>query len=256
MDKFIPSYENYRKILKNIKNSGKYKDFIEAKSAEQFLILRHDIEFSVERAYRMAMIEQEEGIASTYFLQITSNAYNAFSENNLFLLKEMISAGHFIGLHYHLSENLEMLHIRDDIRDQIRIMSEFLKYQVDRFSIHRPVEESKYYDINIEGIINAYSKEFFSHVVDVMPEVRLDIKYIADSKHRWNYGCPDKKTIAMHPKIQLLIHPYSWSNTGEGMFELFNGLRDEKEREMLDTFNRETKIYQLVKDQIELRRGL
>lgn len=255
MEHFNPGYDIFRKILREIKRSGKCMDYWEAMNADSFLILRHDIEFSVERAWRMAMIEKEEGITSSWFLQIKSNAYNAFSEKNMTLLNEMIQAGHHIGLHYHLGSDISHLHIRDEIRDQIRIMSEMLHYPVDRFSIHRPVEESKYYAIRINGVINAYSKEFFTHFENANPDSELEIKYITDSKHRWNYGYPDMATIQKYPKIQLLIHPYSWSETGLDAAGMFNEVADEKEKETLNTFDEETKIYRLVKAEVEARRG-
>lgn len=231
-------------------------DYWEAKTSDKFLVLRHDIEFSVERAYKMAMIEKEEGIISTYFLQIESNSYNAFSEKNKTFLYGIINAGHHIGLHYHLGKELSPIHVRDEIRDQIRIMSEMLRYQVDRFSIHRPVEQSQYYKIAIDGIINAYSKEFFTHITDVTENSVLEVKYIADSKHRWNYGYPDSDTIENHPKIQLLIHPYSWAEEEADEFEMFNQLANEKEVEILNTFDEETKIYKLVKKELEAKRGI
>ena len=256
MEYFNPSYNEYRNILKNVKMSGKCMDYCTAMNADNFLVLRHDIEFCVDCAYRMAMIEKEEGISSTYFLQITSNAYNAFSEKNKALLNGMIKAGHHIGLHYHLGSDLSQSRIRNEILAQIKIMSEMLNYSVDRFSIHRPVEESKYYEIQISGIINAYSKEFFTHIENIDINQELEVKYISDSKHRWNYGYPDADTLQKHRKIQLLIHPYSWSEIGLDAAGTFNEIADEKERETLNTFDEETKIYKLVRAEIEARRGI
>lgn len=251
---FNPSYEEYRKILRNIRQSGKYMDYREAAEADCFIILRHDIEFSVERAYRMSLIEKEEGIASTYFVQITSNAYNAFSQKNMEMLKRMIQNGHRIGLHYHLGTNLTCSHITHEIQTQVRVLSDFLEYDVDRFSIHRPTEASHYYEIQVDGVINAYSKEFFTHVEKVNENSQMEVKYIADSKHQWNYGYPDMNTIKRFPKIQLLIHPYSWAEIGCGIADTFCTIADEKEKEALNDFDEETKIYCLVKQEVEKRR--
>lgn len=256
MNKFNPSYAEYRAILKNIKNSGKYMDYKEASEAESFIILRHDIEFSIDRARRMSLIENEEGISSTYFVQITSNAYNAFSQKNIRLLKDMIQDGHHIGLHYHLGKNVTYNHIKNEISEQIKILSEFLEYDIDRFSMHRPTEESKYYEIQIEGIINAYSQEFFTHLEKVDKDSKPQVKYIADSKHRWNYGYPDEDTIEKFPKIQLLVHPYSWDKLGRDAADTFCAIADEKERETLNDFDEETKIYSLVRQEVEEKRGI
>ena len=229
-------------------------DYKEAVGAKQFLILRHDIEFSVEHAYQISLIENEEKIRSTYFVQIASNAYNAFSQKNLVMLENMIQNGHRIGLHYHLGKNISKHYITDEIKSQIQILSKFLDYPVDRFSIHRPTEKSQYYDIQMEGIINAYSKDFFTHIENVEMSSKLEVKYIADSKHQWNYGYPDTDTLKKFPKIQLLIHPYSWNEKSCDTVEAFCALADEKEKETLDNFDEETKIFHAVRKEVEKKR--
>lgn len=106
-------YRNYRRILRDIKETGVYCDYADVLSEkrEKYLVLRHDIEFSIDRAYELSKIESEEGIASSYFVQITNNAYNAFSEKNIRMIRDMSRRGHHIGLHYHRSdaEGLEAL---------------------------------------------------------------------------------------------------------------------------------------------------
>ena len=54
------SYENYRKIVRIFKESGKYMDYPYACGAKEFLVLHHDVEFSLDKAYTMAKIEAEE----------------------------------------------------------------------------------------------------------------------------------------------------------------------------------------------------
>lgn len=62
MMEYRPNYTEYKKILEAIKASGKLMDYLEAKdSSDGFLVLRHDVEFSMERAYRMAQIEESGG---------------------------------------------------------------------------------------------------------------------------------------------------------------------------------------------------
>ena len=52
----------------------------------QFCILRHDIEFSIDRAYELAKVEKELGVTSTYTVQVRNNTYNALSEKNIDLI--------------------------------------------------------------------------------------------------------------------------------------------------------------------------
>lgn len=247
---FIPSYDNYRKILKDVKACGKFMDFYEAQTAEQFLVLRHDIEFSPARAYAMSLVETAEGVCSTYFVQITNNAYNAMSYKNMAIFQKMAAAGHHIGLHYHMGGELDPVKVRDGIRDQIRILSEVLSMKIDRFSIHRPVRDVGYNEIPIEGIINAYSSEFFTLADAVTPETELEVKYIADSQHRWNYGCPDEETIRRYPKIQLLIHPDFWNESGYDSLHNFEKLIADNTEEYMETLDSECKHFSKIKDQL------
>ena len=133
MDNFKPSYETYKKIISDIKETGKYCDYSNAIDKDEFILMRHDIEFSIERAYNLSLVESENGFYSTYFVQITNNFYNAFSLKNMILLKQMIDNGHHIGLHYHLNGQTDFLEVRDGVRDQIRILSEMLGTKIDRF---------------------------------------------------------------------------------------------------------------------------
>lgn len=249
---YNPSYDEYRKILKDIKTSGKLMDYKDALSADKFLILRHDVEFSLERAYRMAQIEEEEGVSASYFVQITNNAYNALSMQNRKLIKEISCMGHRIGLHYHLNGITDPLKTRDGIRDQIRIMAEMCDMSIDRFSIHRPVREVYYNSIPIEGIINAYSPEFFTLTEEgeELKEENLMVKYIADSKHRWNYGYPDTNTFRCNKKIQLLIHPDFWSDEGFDAKENFEKLIRENTLTYINTLDGECKHFSAFKDEI------
>lgn len=246
---YKPSYDEYRKIIGVVKQSGKLKDYTEAKDAEEFIVLRHDVEFSLERAYKMAQIEQSGGVSASYFVQITNNAYNALSMQNRKLIREINEMGHKIGLHYHLNGITDPLKTRDGIRDQIRIMSEMCGIPVERFSIHRPVREVYYNSIPIDGIINAYSPEFFTLLDEdkSIEEKDLEVKYIADSRHRWNYGYPDEDTIRRNKKIQLLIHPDFWSEDGcdaKGNFEL---LLKESIRAFIETLDGECRHFSQYK---------
>lgn len=247
---FIPSYKNYRKILQDIIDSGKLCDYWGAKEKTEFVVLRHDIEFSVERAYAMSLVESEMGVSSTYFVQIANNAYNAFSQKNRELVADMRNRGHHIGLHYHRCGKTDHDEILDDIKLQLRVLSEMYGFEIDRFAMHRPARESNYNDMHVDEIINAYSKEFFTLIDKIDEDTKLDVKYIADSQHRWNYGYPDSDTIADNKKIQLLIHPDFWSEYGYDARDNFKALIDENNEKYIDTIDGECKHFHQFKSEM------
>ena len=73
---FKPSYQVYREILRAVKATGKSMGYKEAVDKEEFVIMRHDVEFSLDRAYQLSLVETEEEFHSTFFVQFTNNSYN------------------------------------------------------------------------------------------------------------------------------------------------------------------------------------
>ena len=76
-------------------NRLKYKELLEAflrqgfyfKKFEEFnvnenrqVILRHDVDFSVQMAVRMATLEKDLGVNSTYYFLLASDSYNLLSK--------------------------------------------------------------------------------------------------------------------------------------------------------------------------------
>ena len=237
------SYESYTKIMKLLKESGKYIDYKEALSAQEFIVLRHDIEFSVQRALDLANLEQIEGIESSYFVQLTNNSYNVFSEKNRMRLKEIRKLGHKIGLHYHRNEqkNMSIDELKMDIQYQAELLGNILEMEIDRFSFHRPLREHLEANLQIDGLINTYDRRLF--VLTDEPNQKLDVKYIADSNHQWKYGIPTKECLEKNPKVQLLLHPLSWSETGADHVNNFQMLIDEHKKEFINTIKAEWKIF-------------
>ena len=61
-------YKEYSKIIK--KYLGTYKDFTDTSNQnKKFTILRHDVEFSIERALIMAKIDANYKIRSSFFFK-------------------------------------------------------------------------------------------------------------------------------------------------------------------------------------------
>ena len=84
------SYDEYKLILEALKR--KKTTFDDALKGE-FTILRHDVEFNIDRAQKMGAIDKEYGIKSTFFFQVISSAYNPFSVKNkakIFMLTAII----------------------------------------------------------------------------------------------------------------------------------------------------------------------
>lgn len=243
-------FDTYRSIITKIKQTGRYMDYIDAIDSNEFIIMRHDIEFSIDRAHKMAEVEAEEEFLSSYFVQITNNAYNALSKKNIDLLKEMLRMGHHIGLHYHRNGVMNLDYIKKDIEAQAEMLSQFLGVDIDRFSLHRPAQEHLKADIKVGNMMNTYGSHFFTFADDVTSMSGLAVKYIADSNHEWKYGFPNEEYFERYPKIQLLVHALSWSDDGAEHVDCFREIVDEKREEFINTIKNEWKIYHMLEDKL------
>ena len=132
------SYDEYRKIIKSIQESGKQATFEEAIEMQEFVIMRHDVEFSVDRAYQLSKVEREMDFTSTYFFQWTNNSYNLLSRRNRVMIHEMHDDGHTIGLHFVVNELTDIEEIKEKIILEVKVLSSLLVFTIDAFSIHRP----------------------------------------------------------------------------------------------------------------------
>mgnify|MGYP007012459451 CR=1 FL=1 len=72
------SYSEYRNIIKLVQSYLKLHDCEEvlAHNPSQYCVLRHDIEFSIDRALMLARIESNElHVKSTYTVQLRNHTY-------------------------------------------------------------------------------------------------------------------------------------------------------------------------------------
>ena len=181
------SYNEFRNLINMVQQHLPIIDYKDVKdNTKKFCILRHDIEFSIDRAYKLAKIEKELGVVSTYTVQVRNNTYNALSEKNINLISKIRNLGHHIGLHQNPPSSLKLDTLKDYIMRDITILEDSYGFEIDRFAFHRPKKEYLNCYVELENKINCYDRKFF-HFFDKRPE-SLDILYLADSNHKWKYG--------------------------------------------------------------------
>src|SRR3989442_12534215 len=93
------TYAHYRYILRAAQESGyEFIGFPELKDyrrgQQRLCLLRHDCDHEMPAAAKLARIEQEMGVRSTYFLMLRCDLYNLMSPLNAKLAREIIELGH------------------------------------------------------------------------------------------------------------------------------------------------------------------
>ena len=239
------TYNEYKNIINLIKTHLPIKDFSEiTDKTKKFCVLRHDIEFSIDRAYELAKIEKELDVTSTYTVQLRNNTYNALSQKNIEAIQEIESMGHYIGLHQNPPQMGDD-ELVDYILKDIETLEHYYGFEVDRFAFHRcgsnPQLLEKY--VKVPNKINCYAEDFFHYFSGDRPE-ELRVHYLADSNHEWKYGHPLHVDYWDLPqKMQLLTHPFSWSEDGYDNISNFTKLIRERNEELLTSMDSETKTF-------------
>ena len=238
------SYIEYENIISLVKMNLPIMDFSDiTDETEKFCVLRHDIEFSIDRALKIAEIEKSLGISSTYTVQLRNNTYNALSQKNIDIIRKINNMGHKIGLHQNPPMMNDEKLIKYILKD-IETLEHYYGFEVDRYAFHRcgsnPEILKRY--VEIPNKINCYDKKFFHYFKGNTPK-KLRVYYIADSNHKWKYGHPLELNFNKVNKIQLLTHPYSWTEDGFDNYSNYLTLIRERKVELVESMDTETRTF-------------
>lgn len=238
------SYEEYRNIIKLVKLNLPIIDFSDvAKNQNKFCVIRHDIEFSIDRALEIAKIEKDLDIKSTFTVQLRNNTYNALSEKNINLIKRIKDMGHEIGLHQN-PPSLSLEKIKENILKDIEVLEYYYEFKIDRFAFHRPNlnPEILGWYVQVNNLINCNGNKYFHYFIGKKPK-DLNVTYLADSNHQWKYGHPVEIDFNVIKKLQINTHPFSWTKKGYESYANFLLLIEERKKEMLDDMESENKAF-------------
>ena len=184
-----------------------YKD--NKAKVKKVILLRHDIDFSLQNAYELANIEYDLGVRSSYYLYLHSELYNALSPKSMEMLRQMVGMRHEIGLHY---DSRYLLHCEG------MIMHDLVSQKEMTYSQHWPASNTR-----LKGDVS-----------------ELDMKYISDSGRNWREGCLCSH-IGKEDKLHVSMHPEWYINEGADRWQAINNIYQSYEstlsRNMTDVRN-------------------
>ena len=95
------NYKSYEKLI-NLLRENNYKicSYHDYADYDKCVILRHDIDQSLEKSLEFAEFEKSLQVRSTYFILLTSDFYNIASLKNTRIITKIKRLGHNIGLHF------------------------------------------------------------------------------------------------------------------------------------------------------------
>ena len=203
------SLEQYRKLIFELTQNGlipttDWRDL----ASKNTLLIRHDIDFSVDFAHALALVESELDIRSTYFFMLTSNMYNLISKKNQKLVKSIIKLGHKVSIHFDPTAHKTL----EKFEHEKRLFENIFDVKVDIVSIHRPNKFLSNNNLSLSGIPHTYSDTYFRKM-----------KYLSDSGGRDVAPLIAEYLSGVRSQgLHLLIHPIWWVSSGKNPTETLN----------------------------------
>lgn len=208
------TYDAYVDFIRLLKMKYRIVPFCQAEEAEApFLILRHDVDASLRAALKMAKMEKKLGVKSTYFVLFSHKLYNLLEKDSMAALREISMLGHEIGLHYDVGtyEGYGQ-DLRETLQNEAQMLEHILGGKIHSVACHNvslmtgqdPFREFKDY-------INVYDPRFCK-------------SYVSDSCRAWFLKDLQSLLGFKFKEVQLLIHPFLWTEDACQRDEVLIGL--------------------------------
>lgn len=154
---------------------------------KNYIVLKHDVETDVSKAYNMAKIENKYGHRGTYYVQ----AYLMDDEKNIRMLKNMQDMGHEISYHYDVMDSckgdlekaiVEFEHNKDKFEQN--------GFKIETLCQHgNPVVERVGYTSNRDFFRSEVVRERYPELSDIMVNFKqmhqTDYTYFSDAGRKF-----------------------------------------------------------------------
>lgn len=210
------SPESYRRILEQAGQLGysfvSFADFFANEAArQQSILLRHDVDYSLELARELANINASCGAMGTFFVQLRSPVYNLLEERNLVCLQEIVRNGQKLAVHFRYPPSgCSADELQASVGRELQIYQEETGFQFESVvAWHNPTADLVGADSPFAGVelLSAYAPPFF-----------VDGHYFSDSNLR---NMPEDFLRILGEKrgtfLQILFHPFYWIVGGKSL---------------------------------------
>ena len=200
-------YEHLISLLRE--NRYTPTDYHEYARYPRCVILRHDIDTSLEQAVRLAELEARLDVKSTYFVLLRTSFYNTASKSAQKMLRRIHDLGHEIGLHFdELAYETGDEPMEARIQKEAAILAALCGFPITSVSMHRPSKETLESNLQIPGLVNSYGQTFFR-----------DFKYLSDSRRNWREPGEEIVRSGEDDRLHILTHAFWYHEEEETLSE-------------------------------------
>jgi hypothetical protein len=208
----------------------RFQDFLEnGPLPSRYIALRHDIDFAPRHSLEMAELEHAAGIASTFFVLVDGQFYDALQTDVVRQIRQIHALGHEIGLRFAVSSAVDS-DIGREVAFRLEILSAIAGTRVRSYSQHDPVNA---------GFVTVTLPPGHHDCVDVSQVLRdHNLLYVSDSAMMWRRHT-FHSALDEGLNLCLLAHPHSWmhpQNDYVAMIREFESLEVQAVANRFDTF--------------------
>jgi UDP-N-acetylglucosamine 2-epimerase len=232
----------YRRLVSRLQRRGyEFLPFGQAAAAsaagKPFVLMRHDIDFDLQAALRVAQVEAEQGVASTFFFMVRTEHYSVFSARGSETVRRILDLGHHLGLHFDpaaYGPDATKAELAAAVGREAAMLSAWFGQDVEIVSFHRPAPGVVAGDREISAPLpNTY-----------LPEFCRDMAYYSDSRGRWGHGEPTgTEAFERGQPLQILTHPLWWNEMATTPFEVLMQFVDDRTVALDDSAGANCEVY-------------
>jgi len=205
------SFDYYRHMLQQAAERGYRVSSFEhyRPGVPQTVIMRHDVDYTLNGVLQLAEIERSLGVTATYLFRVHAHEYNLFSPHAFTMLQRLLEWGHEIGLHTE-AMNVGRAWHRDPgglLVKEKALLELIIDRPIRTVSEHRDISHTVHATPYLHEVLDPLSAGFVNFTM--APAYFGDMKYLSDSNGVWREG--DLLVhLGKHPRFQVLIHPDWW----------------------------------------------
>ena len=194
----------YKDILRLAKERYRFERFGTA-TEHDHVLWRHDLDYSIHRALRLARIEADLGVHATYFFFLRTPYYSLMETATVIAAREILSLGHNAGLHFDPTFYTALGDSRpleSAIEFERGVLEDVLGTPVEVLSFHNPAHA---------GLLDNDAPQFAGMLSAYGKGLREEYEYISDSFGYWRFR-PLREVLetGVHKKLHVLTHPEWW----------------------------------------------
>lgn len=173
------------------------------------LILRHDVDYTLNGVAQLAEIEIALGVTATYLFRVHAHEYNLFSPHVYRLIQDLQGAGHEIGLHFEAMSVGRAIGVdpQDLLQKEKQVLELVLGSPIITASEHRDISQVVHNTPNYHDVYDPHAAGFKHYALE--DRYFKDMKYLSDSNAVWREGDPTRH-FGKHDRLQVLVHPDWW----------------------------------------------